>query len=142
MFKPVAAAILTGAVVLSLAPAQSKKPAASKSVSHDLTVRADEVYTGTMELAVDRGKVTGNMRLTAPTEIVGKVAGTTKQGVMTLAFPYRMTERNCEGNVKMTITVPSTPGPANGTMEATGCGNPSEKVAGTVELKPAAPAKK
>ena len=76
-------------------------------------------------------------------EITGKVAGTSKGGVLDLEFPYLMTERNCEGTVKMNIKMPQKPGRAAGTMEAVGCGrDPSQKLTGTVELVPSAPAKK
>jgi hypothetical protein len=137
MFKQVAAVALMCATVTSVASAQTKKRAATKSVMHDITVKADEVYTGTMEMAVEGGKVTGKMHLTSPTEITGKVAGTAKGGVLSLEFPYYMTERQCDGTVKMNITMPAKPGLATGTMEAGACGDPSNKVTGTVELKPA-----
>ena len=43
------------------------------------------------------------------------------------------------GNVKMTIKLPAKPGPATGTMEATGCGRDlAQPLPGTVELVPAA----
>ena len=107
----------------------------TKSVMHDLTVTTtEEVYTGTMDLAVDSGTVTGKMVVTSPTEVTGAVAGTSKAGVMTLEFPYHMTERNCDGTVKMTITLPEKSGLAKGTMEAVGCGRePGDKLTGTVE---------
>jgi hypothetical protein len=140
MVKRVLATVCISAAIVGAAAAQAKKPAGTKSVLHELTVTADSVYTGTMELAVDAGKVTGNMHVTAPTEITGKVAGTAKAGVLTLEFPYLMVERNCEGTVKMNIKMPAKPGLATGTMEAVGCGeSPTDKVTGTVELKPAAP---
>jgi hypothetical protein len=123
-------------VITSVASAQTKKQAGTKSVMHDITVKADDVYTGTIEMAVDRGKVTGNLHLTAPTEITGKVAGTAKGGVLNLEFPYYMTERQCDGMVKMNITMPAKPGLATGTMEAGACGEPGRKVTGTVELRP------
>ena len=128
---------------VSAQTAQAKKPAGTKGVTYDVTINADAVYTGTMELTVVGGKVTGNLNLTSPTPITGKIAGTSKAGVLSLDFPYVMTERNCEGNVKMTIKVPPKTGPAAGTMEAGSCGggDPGQKVTGTVDLKPAAPAK-
>jgi hypothetical protein len=58
---------------------------------------------------------------------------------MNLDFPYHMTEQNCDGTVRMTITLPEKLGPAKGTMEATGCGDPTQRVSGTVELKPSTP---
>ena len=137
------ATMVVCAAVAATGSAQTKKPAGAKPVTYDVTIKADAVYTGTMEMAIDRGKVTGDMRLTSPTEITGKVAGTAKSGVLTLAFPYYMTERKCEGNVKMNITMPAKPGPASGTMEAAGCGrDPANVLPGTVELKPATPVKK
>jgi hypothetical protein len=137
MFKQVAAVVLMCAAITSAASAQTQKRAGTKSVMHDITVKADEVYTGTIEMAVDRGKVTGNLHLTAPTEITGKVAGTAKGTALNLEFPYFMTERKCDGTVKMNITLPAKPGLATGTMEATACGDPSRTVAGTLVLKPA-----
>ena len=123
-----------------LALGQTK--AGTRPVMHDITVKADAVYTGTMETAIEAGKVTGNMRITSPTEIVGKVAGTSKAGVLSLDFPYQMTQRNCTGNVKMTIKLPAKPGLATGTMEAVGCGRTEgNKITGTVEMTPAIPKK-
>ena len=129
--------------------AQTQKPAGgagaagTKGVMNRITVRADAVYTGTMETQVQKGKVTGKMHITAPTEITGDVSGTSKDGVMTLEFPYHMIENKCDGTVKMNITMPAKPGPATGTMEAVGCGrDPSQKLMGTVELVPEQPAKK
>jgi hypothetical protein len=105
---------------------------------YDMTVNADGVYTGTAEIAVDRGKVTGDLRLTGPNEVTGKVAGTAKDGILNLDFPYQMPQQNCTGNVKMTITMPAKPGLAKGTMEATSCGrDDGTRVTGTVEMTPA-----
>lgn len=138
----VALAVLACAAMTGAASAQTKKPTGTKGVTYDVTIKADEVYTGTMEMAVVGGKVAGSLNLTSPTRITGKVAGTSKASVMSLDFPYVMTERNCEGNVKMTIKMPPKPGPASGTTEAGECGgDPNKKLTGTVDLKPAAPAK-
>ena len=138
------ATMVVCAAMAAMASAQGRKPAGTKPVTYDVTIKADTVYTGTMDMTIDRGgKVTGDMRLTSPTEITGKLAGTAKGGLLALAFPYLMTERKCEGTVKMNITMPAKPGPASGTMEAVGCGrDPNNVLPGTVELKPAAPAKK
>ena len=130
-------AALTIILGVSGLSAQEKKASGTKSVMHDLTVTSETVYKGTMDLAIDSGKVTGKMVVTSPSEITGTVAGTAKAGVMNLEFPYHMTEQNCDGTVKMTITLPEKLGLATGTMEAVGCGqDPGEKVTGTVELKP------
>ena len=142
MMRVVTAVLLTAAIAGS-ASAQTKKPSGPKSVMNAVTIKADTVYTGTMEVAVDKGKVTGNLHLTAPTEITGKVAGTAKGGVLNLEFPFHMVERNCDGTVTMIITMPATPGPSAGTMEAMGCGrDPGSKLPGTVELVPIVPKKK
>jgi len=127
------------AAIVSAAAAQAKKTAGTKGVMYEVTVTADTVYTGTMEMAVAGGKVTGSLHVTAPTEITGKVAGTAKAGVLSLEFPYHMVEQNCEGSVKMNIKLPAKPGPASGTMEAVGCDrDETNKLTGTVELKPVA----
>jgi hypothetical protein len=139
MFSRLAASALVVAVTVGSLSAQGQKPSGTKSVMHDLTVTTSEsVYTGTMDLTVDAGKVTGKMVITSPSAITGTVAGTSKAGVMNLEFPYHMTERNCDGTVKMTITLPEKLGPSKGTMETAGCGDSGEKVTGTVELKVAA----
>jgi hypothetical protein len=136
----IGAAIVLAAASVTLA--QTAKPSGTKSVMHDITVKADAVYTGTIETAISGGKVTGNLHITAPSEIVGKVAGTSKAGVMNLDFPYQMPQRKCTGTVKMTIKLPAKPGLATGTMEASECGRPEgNKVTGTVELIPSAPNK-
>jgi hypothetical protein len=138
-------AAVMGAIMMIIATAASAqtKSAGTKPVTHDITVKADAVYTGTIDIAIDGGKVTGDLNVTSPTSIVGKVAGTSKAGVLNLDFPYRMTERNCTGTVKMTITLPARPGPATGTMEAGGCGREDgSKVTGTVEITPASVNKK
>jgi hypothetical protein len=140
MFTRVAATVLVGAaIVTTTLSAQAGKSTWTKSVMHEVTITADKVYTGTMEMAVESGKVTGKLRLTSPTGITGMVAGTAKAGALALEFPFHMTDDNCDGTVKMNITLPATPGPAKGTMEAVGCGrDESNKVTGTVELKPVA----
>jgi hypothetical protein len=140
MFRKTATVALTVVLTVSVLSAQEKQ-AGTKSVMHDLIVTtSDTVYTGTMDLAIDAGKVTGKMVVTSPGEITGTVAGTSKAGVMNLDFTFHMKEQNCDGNVKMTIALPEKAAPAKGTMEATGCGqNPPDKTTGTVELKQSAP---
>ena len=140
MRKLVAGVALAGTVLAGVAAAQTKtKGPAAGGMTHDITINADSVYTGTMQMAIAKGKVTGDLHVTAPTEIKGKVAGTAKAGVLSLDFPYQMTERQCEGTVKMEITLPARPGPATGTMEAIGCGrDETRKLTGTVELTPRA----
>jgi hypothetical protein len=131
---------MSAAVITTLSAQTTAPAAAPNSVTYDTTVTADKVYTGTMEMAVDAGKVTGNLRLTSPTGITGTVAGTEKNGVLTLAFPFHMTEQDCTGTVRVNITLPAKPGPAMGTLEAVGCGREEkDKLTGTVELKPAQP---
>jgi hypothetical protein len=121
--------------------AQGTKAAGPKMVMNDVTIKmADATYTGTMTLGIARGQATGKLHLTAPAEVLGDVAGTSAAGVVSLDFPYRMPERNCEGRVKMTLTIPPKPGPVTGTMEAVGCGRDAgNKAQGTVELVPQAP---
>jgi hypothetical protein len=136
MFSKAAVAALPVVLCVSLW-AQEKKAAGTKSVMHDLTVTTSEsVYTGTMDLAIDMGKVTGKMVVTSPTAITGNVAGTSKAGEVNLEFPFHMVEQNCDGTVKMSIKLPEKAGPSTGTMEAVGCGG--DKIGGTVELEPSA----
>jgi hypothetical protein len=137
MFRTAAVVATILAAMPHLAAGQTTTPA-DAPVVYNITVKADTVYTGTIELATQKGVVSGDMRITMPTPITGKVAGTTKGGVVSLDYPYFMTERKCEGRVWLTIKMPAKPGPAAGTMEATECGDPSRKLSGTVELAPKA----
>lgn len=106
-------------------------------MTHDVIVDAEEPFTGTMRIEIVKGQVSGDMHITSPTEITGTLAGTVKDGVMTLAFPFHMVEGNCDGSVTMSITMPEKPGPSKGTMEAVGCGrDAANKLLGTVELRP------
>jgi hypothetical protein len=140
MFKWTAIAALVGAGFAAGAAAQTPAPAALKNPTHEISVSAgDTIYTGTVALQVDAGKVTGDMLITVPSQITGKVAGTSKQGVMVLEFPYNMVDNGCQGTVKMNIKMPEKPGVATGTMEAKGCAeDPNQVLPGTVELKPIA----
>ena len=120
-------------------PVYSQTKSTAKSIENDLTIKAADgsVYAGRMTMAVEKGKVSGTMLITKPTEITGTVAGTAEKGTMKLAFPYAMTERKCQGTVKMDLTIPARPGPVSGTMEAVGCGrDETQKLTGTVELVP------
>jgi hypothetical protein len=144
MFKQVVRASAVAMIAASPAFAQSGK--AKNSVAYDVTVTTEGTpYTGTMDLAVAGGKVTGDMHITAPTEITGTPAGTVKAGQFALEFPYRMVQRGCDGRIAMSFTLPPKmgPNPATGTVEITECGRPDgNKLAGTIELKAkAAPAK-
>ena len=137
MRKIVTGIALTGLALAGPVDAQTKSSA--KSIVNQLTIKAADggVYTGTMEIAAVKGKVTGTLHITKPTEIKGAVAGTAEKGVMKLAFPYQMIERNCQGSVKMDLKVPAKPAPVTGTMEAVGCGrDQTQKLTGTVELVP------
>ena len=137
MLRSVGAALTVVALTTGMA-AQSRQAAGSKPIVHDLTITTPEgTYSGTMDLAVTRGKVTGAMHVTKPTEIKGVVAGTSKAGAMKLAFPYQMTERKCDGTVQMDLKLPTQKGPVKGTMEVVGCGrDETRKLTGTVELIP------
>ena len=133
-------AVLVGAGLVAGAAAQTPAPATLNNPTHEISVSAgDTIYTGTVALKVDAGKVTGDMLITVPTQITGKVAGTAKQGLMVLEFPYNMVDNGCQGTVKMNIKMPDKPGAATGTMEAKGCAeDPNQVLPGTVELKPIA----
>jgi hypothetical protein len=136
------AALAIAALVGGGAAAQEKKKedAGSKAVLHDITVTADVVYTGTMSMAIEKGKVTGDLRITVPTEVTGKVAGTAKGNQLALEFPFYMTEQQCEGFVKMDVALPEKAGAAaTGKLTAVGCGiEESQPLVGAVELKPSA----
>ena len=131
------AAVFAIALTASLS-AQSKS--ASKPIVHDLTIKAADggVYTGTMEMATVKGKVTGTLHITKPTEIKAAVEGTSEKGALKLDFRYTMTERNCQGTVRMDLKTAAKAGaPTTGTMEAIGCGrDQSNKLTGLVELVP------
>jgi hypothetical protein len=137
MVRHVVAAMLMVGCVMASARAQTKKPAGTTSVTYDVTIAADGAYTGTMDLAVKGGKVSGNMHITKPTEITGKVAGTSKAGVMALEFPYQMVQRNCTGQIAIAIKAPPKTASTTGTVSIVGCGRgPENKLAGTIDLKP------
>ena len=133
------ATLVALAGLLLAGPVYSQTKSTAKAVENDLTIKGADgsVYAGRMTMAVEKGKVSGSKHITKPTEITGTVAGTAEKGAMKLAFPYAMTERKCQGTVKMDLTVPAKPGPVTGTMEAVGCGrDETQKLTGTVELVP------
>jgi hypothetical protein len=138
MIRETGVAVLVGLV--AVAPIAAQKKAAPAAKTYDVTITADgKPYSGTMQLEVAAGKVSGKMHLTKPTEITGAPAGTTKANQMKLDFPYHMVENKCDGRIAMDITMPAKAGPAKGTVEVNGCG--STKLPGTIELVPAAAAK-
>ena len=138
MIREAAVAALVASIVAVTPVAAQKKPA--PVTKYDVTITADgKPYTGTMELGVAAGKVTGTMHLTKPAEITGTPAGTTKAGQMKLDFAYHMVQNNCDGRLAIDLKVPAKPGPSKGTVEINGCG--STKLPGTIELVPAAAAK-
>lgn len=131
---------------IAVVPALAQQKSVANSTRYDVTIQADgAAYTGTMDLAVAKGKVSGDMHITKPTEITGKPAGTTKAGQMKLDFPYRMVQRACDGQIAMDIKLPAKAGagPATGTVSIVGCGRTAEnKLPGTIELKAQPTAKK
>ena len=132
------AAVMGLLSLVAAVPVVAQKKATN--VTYDVTINADNAaYTGTMNLAVVAGKVTGNMHITKPGEITGQAVGTAKAGKMNLDFPYHMVQRNCDGRIAMAIDVPPKPGPAKGTADITGCDG--GKLKGTVEMMPKAAAK-
>jgi hypothetical protein len=137
MIREAALIVVVGMAAVAPIAAQKKAPPAK---IYDVTITADnKPYTGTMELAVAAGRVTGKMHLTKPAEITGPAAGTEKGGLMNLDFPYHMVQNNCDGRIAMSINLPPKTGPAKGRVEINGCG--STKLPGTIELVPAAAAK-
>ena len=138
MIRQVTTAVMVAALGVGAA-AQTKKPAGAKPVTYDVTITAEgKPYSGQMVLAGAGGKVTGTMNITTPTAITGKAAGTVKAGEMTLDFPYRMVERQCDGQIAMSFKLPPKPAETKGTVSIVGCGrDASNKLPGTIELKPA-----
>ena len=137
MIREASVAVLVGMFTVAPIAAQKK---ASQARTYDVTITADnKPYTGTMELAVAAGRVTGNMHLTKPAEITGAPVGTEKGGHMNLDFPYHMVQNKCDGRIAMAITFPPKAGPANGKVTIDGCG--STKLPGTIELVPVPAAK-
>jgi hypothetical protein len=143
MIRLAAATTMMAVAWIGAASAQAKKPAGTKGVTYDVTIQADGNYTGTMDIAIAKGVASGDMRITAPGEVIGKVAGTAKAGELKLDFPYTMVQRKCTGQIAMDIKMPAKPGPATGTVSIVGCGrDATNKLNGTIELKPVAPVKK
>jgi len=133
MIREAALAAVVGLVAVTPIAAQ-KKPLPAKT--YDVTITADnKPHTGTMELAVAAGRVTGKMHITKPSEITGTAAGTEKGGLMNLDFPYHMVQSNCDGRIAMAVNFPPKTGTAKGKVEINGCG--STKLPGTIELVPA-----
>lgn len=143
MLKIRAAAALLIAATVSVTSAQTKRPAGTSTVTYDVTIVTEGTpYTGKMDLTIARGKVTGNMHITQPTEITGKAAGTAKAGDVALDFLYHMVQRNCDGQIAMSFKLAPKAEPSKGTVSITACGgDPSNKLPGTIELTPAKPAK-
>ena len=53
-----------------------------------------QAYTGTVTFAVDaKGVVSGNTKLTDPTQVLGKLSGTVKGGKWTFEYPYEIPEQ-------------------------------------------------
>lgn len=134
-----ATAALMIAAITTVGLAQTKKPAGTKGATYDLSITVDGgVYSGKLDLVTTAGKVAGTMHVTQPTEITGKVAGTSKSGEMMLDFPYHMVQRNCDGQIAMNFKAPSKTAGSKGTVSIVGCGRDgANKLAGTMELKPA-----
>ncbi len=137
VYRQWAAAALLVASSVAPGSAQAKKPAGPKGVTYDMAITVDgRVHTGTLLLATAAGKVTGEMHVKQPSEITGKVAGTTKAGETSLDFPYHMVERNCDGQIAMRFKAPAKGAGTKGTVAIHGCGrDPSNKLEGTIELK-------
>jgi hypothetical protein len=132
-------ALCAAAMMVVTAPAFAQASKTAKAMEYDLTVTAEgKPYTGTMTLAVAGGKVTGDMHITVPTEITGKIAGTAKGGQLNLDFAYRMVERGCEGQIAFPLTLPAKKSatPLTSTATIGECGQPQNKITGAVELKP------
>lgn len=139
MIKQTLTVAIAAAAMVVTTGAQGKKPAATNAVTYDVSIQAEGTYTGTMEIAISKGLASGDMRITTPSEVTGKVAGTSKGGELKLDFPYTMVQRKCTGQIEMNIKMPAKPGPASGTVSIVGCGREAtNKLTGTIDLKPAA----
>ena len=140
------AILMAGAAVLVATTASAEQKSKTTSTKYDIAIQADgATYTGTMDLAVAAGKVSGDMHITQPTAVTGKPAGTVTTGAMKLDFPYRMVQRACDGQIAMDVKLPAkaNAAPATGTVSITGCGRTAANaLAGTIEMKPQVPAKK
>ena len=145
MFRRTAGSAILCVLAVAGLSAQAKKPATSKPIVHEVTITADNVYTGTMEMSIVTGKVSGTMLLTSPTEITGKIAGTSKAGELDLEFPFHMTGEQLRRHGQDDHRVARLAGAVEGDDGGGGLRpRRSNKVTGTVELKPvpaAAPAK-
>jgi hypothetical protein len=136
MLKASALALMI-AVATTVASGQAKKPAGN-TTTYDITITAEGTpYTGTMDLTVKGGKVSGTMHIKEPTEITGKAAGTVKNGEMALDFPYHMVQRKCDGQIAMNFKLQPKAAPSKGTVAIVGCGrDASNKLPGTIDLAP------
>lgn len=140
MTRQTAAAAVMAVALISTVAAQDARRSGTKTVTYDVTIQADGAYTGTMDLSISDGAVSGTMDITAPTKVIGKVAGKAKGADLRLDFPFEMVERQCKGQVEMAITLPAkAEAAATGTVAIAGCGRDvSDKLPGTIELKRAA----
>ena len=136
MIRFVAAAVVITASAVGSAAQQAPPTAARDEATHRITVRTDEVYTGTLNMVITDGKVSGTLRITDPTEITGKLAGTASAGAIKLDFPFYVIAEKCSGSVKMDIKPADQSGAAKGTVVALGCEGEADKMSGTVEITP------
>src|SRR5262245_52593960 len=99
--------------------------------TYDVTVRLDEVSTGTATFSIDRaGKVSGHMHINTPNVVEAKLAGEVKSGVWTFEFPFTMPNPGCTGIAKGTAQVPPDRNSISGTLSVSGGCTP-EPLSGT-----------
>jgi hypothetical protein len=128
---------LTGVLALAVAiagPAFAQGAASPKGQTYDVSFSFNNgtTYTGTMSLAVTKGKVTGRMAIDSPAAVTGDVAGTLKGPALALDYPYTVEgDQPCTGRVTVTATFDAKRTAAKGTAHAEGCGNSLD---GTVTL--------
>lgn len=91
-------------------PSQATSSATPMSGSFGGMYRAEFLldghpYTGTMQLAVSRGTVSGRISLEVPVGIDGQVAGRLSDGTLRLEYEYVMRADGCRGQTKIDASV-------------------------------------
>lgn len=98
---------------------------------------AQQVYTGTAAMAVDRrGAVTGKLQLSQPAIVIGVLGGAVKSGTWTFEYPYEIPALGCAGTVKGTATFAPDRKTVSGTATVGGaCTDKPESATFTFKLR-------